>query len=453
MFSLSVVTRDLDDAAARAAAAVHALAAGQREHAEAEYAEAARVAASRPAQVNLSALAYALRRFDAAAAHARDALRLRRGDIDATINLAAADWRLGRQRDAALALSRVLAVRPGHALAAQNYARMFHRIGRFADARQVLERALAAGAREPQLHLDLCSVHCRLGAVDAARVQALLALEGVIAGDGHGSLSPLPDGRDKASRRMPSAEDWLATVIECARRLEPLDVGYCFTGGLARMFALQGNLEGARKDVDIAVDGDSPLPAIEAAFAEGFRRYTRPGQEIAGGAGERAIGLVHEATGIPVDLFFQERTEQLWRGVFGAPDWITVEYPAFAIRPHDCPGMPLPLRLPEPLEEHVRLSYGDEWREEFLLARGERIPRAHALPWLRFPALSVASYPLAFVRGLQGLASVLAQRDLARARSACLQLLAREELPELQSALAWIERAQHAGDPLPEVAA
>jgi tetratricopeptide (TPR) repeat protein len=106
--------------------------------------------------VNLSATLYKLNRFDAAAAHAREALALDPRNGDALVNLALAQKALGQQGEAQGSLRRALELNPRSAAAHYNLARQYEDAGEAARALEHYRQFLQyAGPEQSDYALDV----------------------------------------------------------------------------------------------------------------------------------------------------------------------------------------------------------------------------------------------------------------------------------------------------------
>jgi tetratricopeptide (TPR) repeat protein len=117
---------------------------------------------------NLSAVHLALRRFDEAAAHAQEAIRLNPAFADPHNNLGVALRELGRLAEAEAAFRTAVSRNPGHADARSNLGAALQRQGRIPEALTVLREAARLAPWHAQTHNDLGGVLLARGDTDEA---------------------------------------------------------------------------------------------------------------------------------------------------------------------------------------------------------------------------------------------------------------------------------------------
>ena len=391
---------------------------------------------------NLAALGIGLGEHGQAREHAKRAIQLSPKSGDAWINHAVADWQLGQHQDAARAMQHALELSPGNPVAALNYSKMLRSVGRMAQARDLVLLAMRNGAATLELNEELAKLHRVMGQPHAAHELARVAVSMLVAqlqGAAAASWSWQPVAT--AARVLPDRAVWREVLCDCLGRLEPLDADPCLAGSAVRMYAMHGNLDGSCKDVDIALDRRVSHEALHAAFADGLRRYTWQGEGVLKQGEIGVIGLVHEASGIAVDLFLQERTDSHWTGSFSAPDHLTFRTPALDVEWVECPGMPMRVPLQMPLVEGLTGFYGVDWDQPYQVIGGQRIARHHLLKGLSTPALVAESILPSVNRGMLRLIRVVAARDAVEARALCWQILARGSVPEVEAVLQQLPAA------------
>ena len=117
---------------------------------------------------NLSAVYLALRLFDEAAAHAREALRLNPAFADAHNNLGVALRERGRLAEAESAFRDALSIKPGHVDARSNLGAALHRQGKLSEALAILRGAIRLAPHHAQTQNDLGGVLLARGDTDEA---------------------------------------------------------------------------------------------------------------------------------------------------------------------------------------------------------------------------------------------------------------------------------------------
>lgn len=379
---------------------------------------------------NLSALATGLERYPEALDHAKRAVALAPGQADAWVNAAIASWRLGERRDAAKAMQHAHRLAPAHASAAIGLARMLRAVDRLQAAEEVLSTAIASGGPGFALHHAMGELmrvmerpaEARLHARDALRE----ASDDTIARASHG-------GAKRGEGKREDAGAWRAVLVDCLSRLQSIEAGPCLAGGAVRMHAIHGGLWEARKDIDIAIDADVPRDALLAAFADGYRPFALQGQGMPAVGRIGVLGLVHLASGIPVDLLLQRRSGGRWVGSFGPPDHLVFDTPAFAIAYVACAPLDLAVPMPSPVDEYLGWIYGDEWREEYQVLAGKPVPRRFLQKGLTSPGLATGSRDVALTRALLTLGTALVPGGAEAALALCDQILAVEAFPEVES--------------------
>lgn len=410
-----------------AAEGMRQLQAGDREGARRSYAEAVTHASSWQCWTNLAALALGLDEFEAALADARKAIGIDPGHADAWVNAGVASWRKGARKDAARLMAHALQLAPAHATAAINYSYMLRTVERLRDAYEVLAGVRSRGARTFGVLRAMAELDRILDRPGECRANALEALR-ILAG------SPWPPPiRSKPSAAVAfDAETWRGVLADCLQRLAPLDCDPCLAGGAVRMFALEGGLPAARKDIDIVIDARVSHDRLRQAFAEGYRPFARQGQLVPDTGGIGVLGLVHEASNIPIDLMLQDRGNGRWRGSFGAPDHLVFDTPAFSIERVACAGIEVALPVPQPAHEYLRWIYGDDWAQPTQAVAGRAVPREYIQKGMHCPGLAPGSRPQALNRALLSLLTAVHGGWVEMAAALCWQVLAMEPLDEVR---------------------
>lgn len=419
-----------------AAEGIRQLRTGDRERARRSYAEASTQANSWQCWTNLAALALGLEDFEAALAHARKAIGIDPGHADAWVNAGVASWRKGARADAARLMSHALQLAPAHATAAIDYSYMLRTVERLRDAHEVLAGARSRGARTPGVLRAMAELDRILERSDACRANALEALRMLA-----GNPWPPPVTGTPSARLAFDAATWRGVLVDCLRRLAPLQCDPCLAGGAVRMFALEGGLPAARKDIDIAIDARVSRDLLRQAFAQGFRPFARQGQLVPAAGGIGVLGLVHEASNIPIDLMLQDRANGRWRGSFGAPDHLVFDTQAFSIEGVACAGIEVPLPLPQPMHEYLAWIYGDDWRQPTQAVAGHAVPREYMQKGMHCRALAPGSRPAALNRTLLSLLTALHGGWVEMAGALCWQILAMEPIEEVQRVQARLSQA------------
>ena len=419
-----------------AAEGIQQLQAGDRERAQRSYAEASTQANSWQCWTNLAALALGLEDFEAALANARKAIVIDPGHADAWVNAGVASWRKGARKDGARLMAHALQLAPAHATAAINYSYMLRTVERLREAHEVLAGARSRGARTPGVLRAMAELERILERSGECRANALEALR-ILAGNPW----PPPITGTPSARLAFDAATWRGVLVDCLRRLAPLHCDPCLAGGAVRMFALEGGLPAARKDIDIVIDARVSHELLRQAFAQGYRPFSRQGQLVPGSGGIGVLGLVHEASNIPIDLMLQDRANGRWRGSFGAPDHLVFDTPAFSIESVACAGIEVPLPVPQPMHEYLRWFYGDDWTQPTQAVAGRAVPREYVQKGMHCPALDPGSRPAALNRALLSLLTALHEGWVEMAAALCWQILAMEPLDEVQRVQARLSQA------------
>lgn len=412
------------------------LQAGDRDRARRSYAEAFTQANSWQCWTNLAALALGLEDFEAALANARKAIGIDPGHADTWVNAGVASWRKGARKDGARLMAHALQLVPAHATAAINYSYMLRTVERIREAHEVLAGARSRGARSPWVLRAMAELDRILERSDECRANALEALR-ILAGNPW--PPPIP-GKPSAHLAFDAAT-WRGVLADCLRRLAPLRCDPCLAGGAVRMFALEGGLPVARKDIDIVIDARVSHDLLRQAFAQGYRPFSRQGQLVPGKGGIGVLGLVHEASNIPIDLMLQDRGNGRWRGSFGAPDHLVFDTPAFSIESVACAGVEVPLPVPQPVHEYLSWIYGDDWRQPTQAVAGHAVPREYMQKGMHCRGLAPGSRPAVLNRALLSLLSALHGGWVEMAAALCSQILAMESIDEVQRVKSRLSQA------------
>ncbi len=395
---------------------------GDHDQARRAYAEALRRASTWQCWSNLSALALGLKDFDAALANARKAIGMAPAQAEAWVNAGVACWHAGARKDGARAMAHAVELAPANATAAIDYAYMLRSVDRVTQAYEVMRAARECGTRTAALLRAMAELERILGRFGDCRQHALEALQ-LMANEG----LPSPALPELPAQLPHSLEAWRGVLEDCLRRLAPLRCDPCMAGGAVRIYALHGGLPEPRKDIDIVVDSRVGHDALRAAFADGYRPFARQGQIAPSGGAIGVLGLVHEASGIPIDIMLQDRSGGRWRGSFGAPDHLVFDTPAFSIVEEARAGMQVPLPLPQPLDEYLQWIYGDDWALPTQMVAGTPVPREFIQKGLHSPGIASASRPAALNRALLSLLTALHEGQMRSAAALCHQILAVEQ--------------------------
>ena len=424
-------------------AATRAFSAGDRPTAERGYREAQALPLQRTESLaNLAALGVMLGDARGALGYARHAVGVGRTHAGAWINFGVASWRLGQHRDAAMAMQKAVELRPGEEAAALNYARMLRSVQQLAQAREMLERAAAHNPGSWRLQEEL-AITCRLQGVSEAaaiRRHALAALS---------LLMPrLPASLEEATTPPHSrnaADDDAASTR--ARRLlfavgDALDaagVPFHLIGGALLAIHRDGRLLPHDKDIDLALpfETDRELVAAAMSRAGGFRPLANPAMEVVAAARKWVMGFRHLETDICVDLMFVRTQDGVARFELGAPDYLSCELPAYPLRALQWAGRAW--LAPSPPEHFLEAIYGPDWA-------GPAVIRGFDRRWfdtqVSNPSRTPESLPRSVTLVLLRLLQALQARQWAKARALCIQVQAREPLPEVGAMLARLERVQ-----------
>lgn len=418
-FDVRVIT-PTDPAAQKAMDASVLLAAGDRAEAERWYHEAAAMPVShRSGWINLAALAVGLGEWQAARAHATNALLMDRADADAWVNLGAACWNMDLRRDAAQATHRALELSPGLEAAALNLNLMHQAVGQPARARKMLAGAVASNPGSVRLHQSMAEVCRLLGDADAVRTHVLAALSLVSAG-----MRPVPSAESGEEAEDEAAQArLLATMTDACDRLSAAGIGHHLVGGVVVGIVRQGRPFAGDKDVDIGVAFDADRDAVAAAFADGYRYMPSPGPD-----GRRwCMGFVHEATGVGVDVFFKQPVDGMLRICLGWPDDLVFDLPAYTVESFHWQGRDWP--MPAPLADYLVADYGADWRSPTREVAGHVFDKRWLDSQVSSPSLAGESVPRAVNLGLLRLLAALQRGRWEKALALCDQIVARETVP------------------------
>lgn len=362
---------------------------------------------------NLAAFALMTGNMPAAATHAGRALRHDPGFVAALVNASAASFGAGEIDKAGGQLADALQRDPGHAVALGNLGMIRHAQGKFDEAEDLLGRALALRPEGTQLALAraLAARHCRADGQCLALSRAALAL---MASELPLSMVPMPI-RPKLSvtdarRALLAAQD----VLDAAKQ------PFFLMAGTLLALMRDGELMSHDKDIDLGIPDECDRDVVASLFANAAEFSVPPRPESGNGEPLWAFGVVHEPTGITVDLFFARTLDD---GVlFGfdlPPRQVFGKVRRFEIGALAWAGRWWP--VPQPAEQYLEDIYGSGWRQ----------PDAYFDTVLSNPCRTPDSLPRAINIGLLRLADALGHQDWLRAHSLCAQLHARERMAEV----------------------
>lgn len=419
------VVPPVEPAAQRALEASQLLAAGDRAGAERLYAEAmALPVAHASGLVNLAALGVGLGDWSTARAYATRALQMDRANADAWVNLGAASWHAGLLRDAAQATHRAVELARGMEAAALNLNLMLQSVGQPARARDMLARAVSRNPGSIRLQQAMAEVCRLLGDTEATRRHALAALSRLAP-----TLAPTPMPGDGPEPEDDAAQaKLLATMTDACDRLQAAGIDHHLVGGVVLGIVRQGRPFAGDKDVDIGVDFDADRDTVAAAFADGYTFMRTPRE-----AEDRrwCIGVVHDATGIGVDLFFKQPVDSMLRINLGWPDDLVFDLPEYRVESYHWQGRDWP--LPAPLEDYLAADYGEDWRSSKREAAGHVFDKRWLDSQISSPSLAAGSLPRAVNLALLRLLTALRAGRWPKALALCDQLLARERIGEVRA--------------------
>lgn len=426
-----------EPAAHQAMEATRLLEGGDRTGAERLYREAAAMpVAQGSGWINLAALGIALGDAQGARAHALRALQWDRGNADAWANFGVASWMLGQRRDAAQATHRALELAPGMEVAALNYAKMLRTVDRGPQAREMLQKAIRANPGGWRLHLALAENVRLLGDADATRRHALAALSllrprlAQVIQAGSGPVPRDADGDAAASARVQQA------LFAAHDALSAAGLPFHLIGGTLLAIHRDGHPFPHDKDIDLGLPWDCDRDAVAAAFAQGFRPVLPPGDARERAAREWVMGFIHEDSGIGVDLMFARERDGMVRFELGWPDQLACEFPAYPLQGLHWAGREW--QVPSPPEHYLDALYGPDWN-------GGPTIRGFDRRWfdtqVSNPSRTADSLPRAVNLALLRLLRAVQAGQGEQARALCLQILARERLPEVEAALSSLQAA------------
>ena len=418
--------------------ATHALDAGDRARADQGYRDLQRQGMAHPASwSNLAALGIALGDAGGARANAQRALQLDRDSVDAWVNLGVASWQLGQRRDAAMAMHRALALDPGLEAAALNYARMLQLVDRPGEARKTLELAVLANPGAWRLRQALAQQARLDGDAAAARQQALEALARLGPHlQPQVDAAPRPGAENEAAAAAASANVQRA-LFAAGDALDAAGVPFHLIGGTLLAIHRDGRPFPHDKDVDLALPYDSDRDAVAAAFAGEFRPVLRAEDPRSHAAREWVMGFTHQQSGIGVDLMFAREQDGMMRFELGWPDYLACEMPAYPLQPLHWGGRDW--LAPAPPRQYLDAIYGPDWN-------ATETSRGFDRRWfdtqVSNPSRTPESLPRAVTLVLLRLLQALQAGQWEKARALCIQVQAREPLPEVGAMLARLERVQ-----------
>lgn len=418
--------------------ATRMLEAGDRDGAERGYREAPGLSLRHPASwSNLAALGIGLGDAAGAREHARRALQLDGDAVDAWVNLGVASWMLGQRRDAAQAMHKALALQPGLESAALNYARMLQAVARPQQARKMLELAALANPGAWRLRQALAEIARLSGDADAARRHALDGLA-VLRPQLHpaADVAPAPSSRAEADDAAASAR--VQQVLFAAHdALAAAGLPFHLIGGTLLAIHRDGRPFPHDKDVDLGLPFECDRDAVAAAFADGFRPVLRADDPNAVAARRWVMGFIHLASGIGVDLMFVREQDGMARFELGWPDYLACEMPCYPLQALHWAGREW--QVPAPPARYLDAIYGPDWN-------GESSIRGFDRRWfdtqVSNPSRTPESLPRAVTLALIRLMHALQARQWAKSRALCIQILAREPLPEVEAMLARLQAAK-----------
>ena len=191
------------------------------------------------------------------------------------------------------------------------------------------------------------------------------------------------------------------------------------------------------KDVDLALPYDSDRDAVAAEFAGEFRPVLRAEDPRSHAAREWVMGFTHQQSGIGVDLMFAREQDGMMRFELGWPDYLACEMPAYPLQPLHWGGRDW--LAPAPPRQYLDAIYGPDWA-------GPAVIRGFDRRWfdtqVSNPSRTPESLPRAVTLVLLRLLQALQAGQWEKARALCIQVQAREPLPEVGAMLARLERVQ-----------
>ncbi len=423
--------------------ATHALSAGDIAGAEQAYRAATRAGLLDPASwSNLAALGVALGDAEGACRHAQRALQLDARSSDAWVNLGVASWHAGRRRDAAQAMDHALKLSPGLGAAALNYSRMLRAVSEDARAARVLADALRHNPGAWRLHLadaEVARVLMQHSRVRNSVLQALrLKLE-------EPDLAQHLAQPGASGLRPSSGKDVFSALQAACDRLEALGVTYHLMAGTLLAIVKDGELFPHDKDVDLALpDMDEQTRLRVRAFFEAdaqFRMFPAP---PVGSGPIRVIGVIHEASGVGIDLILTKRgADGSVQIGMGWPDHVEAVLRPYTVGNLEWKGRTWP--VPVPTEQYLEDIYDTDWREQLRVDAGVRYDRCYSDTMVTNPSRTVESLPRAINLGLLRLMQALDAREWSKSVAYCAQILHRESLPEVQAVLKRLQAAGHEG--------
>lgn len=364
---------------------------------------------------NLSAFALMTGNLDAAQTRACRALQQAPDCVDAMVNLSAATFAKGDGEEALAMLRDAVRLRPRHPKALANLGLLLRAHGEFDEAEAILGRAAAENPGSAPIALEraLAAQECRDSQVTQGL--ALAALVRIAA--------KLPDKLVLKQRQAKlSVGDARIALHDAQLALQAAGQPFYLMAGTLLGLVRDGDLMSHDKDIDLALPYESDRDAVAALFLESgyFSVPRRP--EVPANDPLWAFGVVHDASGITIDLFFARNEPDGVRFGFGlAPRQVFGKVRPFQIGTLEWSGRQWP--VPMPPEQYLEDIYGADWRRpdpyfDTVLSNSCRCPE---------------SLPRAINHGLLRLADALKNGDWLRAHSLCRQLLAREPMVEISA--------------------
>ena len=176
----------------------------------------------------------------------------------------------------------------------------------------------------------------------------------------------------------------------------------------------------------IVADSRVGHDALRAAFADGYRPFARQGQIARVAARSACSAWCTRPAAFRSTSLFAGPERGRWRGLFGAPDHLVFDTPAFSIVEEVCAGMQVPL-LPQPLDEYPQWIYGDDRAPPY--PDGGRHPGAPEFIQKGFvqPGDRIGERSAALNRALLSLLTALHEGQMRSAAALCHQILAVEQ--------------------------
>ena len=419
--------------------ATRSLQAGNREAAVHQYEVLQRQRMLHPVSwSNLAALAVGLGDAAGARGHAQRALQLDPRNADAWVNFSVASWHLGHRRDAAQAMHRAVELSPGMEAAALAYATMLQVVNRRAQARAVLAEAARVNPRSWRLQQALAEITRLSEESESTRAHALAALARLLP-----SFRPTVEAGQSATANEAEAAAASMRVrdllFSAADRLDAVGLPFHLIGGTLLAIHRDGRLFPHDKDIDLALPANCDRDVVAAAFAQGFTAVL-PAGHAEPEARTWVMGFVEVSSGLGVDLLFAHARGGKIRFELGWPDRLATEVPAYALQALQWEGREW--QVPSPPERYLASIYGADWNDS-VTSRG--FNRRWFDTQVSNPSRTVDSLPRAINLALLRLLQALQAGQWERAHALCVQLLAREELPEVRQVLLKLPGAVYNG--------